>query len=98
MNALHRAAGRDTRATAVLVQADNTTREYKNNTLTRLAGLVVGSHRIHRMALRYLMKDHSHEEIDQWFFTISSQVKSHPVFQTPDEFLERLNAGFGFRV
>ena len=94
MNTLHRAAaaGRDLRATEILVQADNTSREVKNNTLTRLGGVLVGSHKVHRLELRFLLKGHSHEDIDQFFSVLSSLIASHAELHTPDDFLQMLNS------
>ena len=58
----------------------------------QIGRLMVGSNKIHRMQLRFLMKGHSHEDIDQWFSAISGQIESHPQLHTPEEFLEMLTA------
>ena len=93
MHMIHRVAsqGHDVRSMEVFIQADNTSREVKNNTITRLAALLTGSHRAARIEVRFLMKGHSHEDLDQWFSSIASLIESHKELHSPAAFLTMLN-------
>ena len=57
----------DLRLFELCVQSDNTSREYKNNTVLRAIGLLTGLHKIKRGELRCLMTAHSHEDVDAFF-------------------------------
>lgn len=76
----------DLRTAEVILQSDNCCRETKNNTLCRLAGMLCGLHRVHRMELRFLQKGHSHEDVDQFFSSLASMLEGHPELWTPNDF------------
>ena len=76
----------DLRRMEVLCQADNTSREVKNNTLTRFCGFLTGTSRVRRMELRFLQSGHSHEDVDAWFSVLSNVIESHKHLQTPEDF------------
>ena len=90
---LHRAAvaGKDLRIHEVILQADNTPRECKNNVLLRIAGALTGLRKVRRMELRFLSVGHSHEDLDQWFSVSASLIESHPELHVPEDFLCVLN-------
>ena len=87
-HALHRLAevGHDFRSAEVVLQTDNTCRESKNSTMLRAMALAVGSHRMRRCELRNLMAGHSHEDVDQWFSVITSDIQAAPELHTPEDF------------
>ena len=93
MHTLHRVAsrGHDVRTMEIFIQADNTSREVKNNTVTRLAALLTGAHRAARVEVRCLMKGHSHEDLDQFFSSIATLIESHRELHSPDQFVQMLN-------
>ena len=82
----------DLREFEVIVQSDNTTRECKNNVTARLFGSLVGLHKVRRMELRCLASGHSHEDVDQYFSTIGSEIEQHQELATPDCFVDMLQA------
>ena len=92
LHALHRASisGRDLRQFEICMQADNTSRECKNNTLLRLMALLCGTSKIKRAECRFLMSGHSHEDLDQWFSTIASLIEASAELHTPQEFISLL--------
>ena len=73
-----------------VVQADNCSREAKNNTMARYLGLMVASGRLKRAEMRFLQSGHSHEDIDAWFGNLSSWIQSHKEIHTPLDFLSVL--------
>lgn len=86
---LHRVieSGRvDGRCVELLLQTDNTTREWKNNCLTRLLALYVSSHRLRRGELKCLMTGHSHEDVDQYFSILSNHIQTYKELHTPNHF------------
>jgi hypothetical protein len=60
-------AGVDLRKVSLHLQADNTSREVKNNTLLRMGGALVASHRLHDLRICNLRAGHSHEDVDGFF-------------------------------
>ena len=76
---LHQAAlsGKDLRVHECILQADNTPRECKNNTLVRIGAVLTGLHRVRRLELRFLSLGHSHEDVDQWFSTLASLIEAN---------------------
>ena len=82
----------DLRDYEVVIQSDNTSREIKNNCLTRFAGLMVGLKRCRRLELRFLQSGHSHEDCDQWFAQIANLIESRKSLQTPSDFQSMLQS------
>ena len=80
----------DIRKMELICQADNTSREVKNNTLTRMAGYLIGSRRLKRMELRFLQSGHSHEDVDAWFSVLSNLLESKKHLETPEDFQQVL--------
>lgn len=84
LHTLHRCGEQcDIRNAEILLQSDNSSRETKNNTLTRVVALLVGLHRVRRVEMRFLLSGHSHEDIDQVFSQISNLLEQHPELHTP---------------
>ena len=76
----------DLRQFEAVVQADNTSREVKNNTCMRLGGLLTGAHKLRRMEFRFLQSGHSHEDVDRWFSVLTSCIEAHKHLETPADF------------
>ena len=90
-NALHLAsASIDLRQADVSLQADNTSRECKNNGMARFCGLMTGGHRVFRMEMRFLQSGHSHEDVDAQFSVISNLIESKKLLESPDQFCTML--------
>ena len=81
----------DLRSAEIFLQADNTSRECKNNSLTRLCGLLTGLHRVKRMEMRFLMTGHSHDDVDQYFSAVSNHLEQNSEVHTPQEFISVLD-------
>ncbi len=91
LHTLHRVGTQcDLRTSEVIIQSDNCSREVKNNTTTRMVGLLVGLHRIKRCELRFLMTGHSHEDVDAFFSNVANLIESHQELHTPDSFIRLL--------
>ena len=87
LHTLHQfAAHQDLRNFEVVIEADNTPRECKNNTLTRLMAFLCGSHRCRRAQLQFLQSGHSHEDIDQFFSVLSNLVERTKILETAECF------------
>ena len=76
----------DLRSFEVLCQADNTSREVKNNCCLRFGGVMTGLHRVRRWEYRFLQSGHSHEDVDRWFSVLSNIIESHKNLETPLDF------------
>ena len=89
---LHQLAvsGLDLRHCALVVQADNTSRESKNNTMTRHLAALVGARRLGRAELRFLESGHSHEDIDAFFAIVASALESENELHLPASFVTKL--------
>ena len=89
-HSLHMIPG-DLRDGEILLQADNCSRENKNNSTCRLMALLVGGHRARRAELRFLLSGHSHEDVDQFFSNVSSVLEQHPELHVPSQFISVLD-------
>ena len=85
------ARGIDNRTVSLHIQSDNTSKETKNNTQLRLAALLTALHRVKRCDIQNLMTGHSHEDVDQWFATITAVLEAHPELHVPQDFVHCLN-------
>lgn len=61
---------------ALHIQADNTSREVKNNMLLRWAAAQVSSSNVRSITFRFLRQGHSHEDVDQAFGRLSRHLSS----------------------
>ena len=80
----------DLREAEVIIQADNCSRECKNNTLCRFGAMLVGTRRLRRYEQRFLITGHSHEDIDQYFSAVSSLIESNSELHDPQAFVRIL--------
>ena len=80
----------DPRSAELIIQSDNCSRETKNNGVLRWAGVLTGLRRLDRVELRHLCTGHSHEDIDQYFSTMSSMLERHSELHTPRDFVVAL--------
>lgn len=79
-------AGIDLRKVSLHLQADNTSREVKNNSIMRLAGVLTASHRLHDVTVSNLMTGHSHEDVDGFFAGVTAHLESNTELHTPEQF------------
>ena len=88
LNSLDRLASRgvDMRVVSLHLQADNTAREVKNNTVLRLVGSLVASHRLHDCQVCNLLAGHSHEDIDVFFSGVTAYLEAHTELHCPEDF------------
>ena len=84
------AAGTDLRRCEVILQADNTARETKNNSVLRMLGSFVCAHRIGRAEVRFLQSGHSHEDIDGFFANVTASLNSATELHLPENFADHL--------
>lgn len=75
----------DVRGCQIHIQMDNCGRENKNNTVCRFAGMMTGSGRCQSCLLSFLESGHSHEDIDQFFTTLSNLIEGRREIHTPDQ-------------
>ena len=78
--------GLDLRQCFLHLQADNCTKELKNNTLLRLCGMTVALHRLKGCQLAFLSSGHSHEDIDAHFAVVRLWFQRYPELWTPAAF------------
>ena len=61
------------------IQADNCSRENKNQYMFALCATIVGLRYFTEVYLSFLLVGHTHEDIDQKFNVISSTLKCHNI-------------------
>lgn len=84
----------DVKNVVLHIQADNCSREMKNNTLFRAMGFWVATSKIKAGSLDFLSSGHSHEDIDAVFSLLRGWIHSHPEVHTPTQFQEVLQDWF----
>lgn len=72
------------------VQADNCSKEVKNNCTMRLLALWTALHRINGAEMNFLSSGHSHEDVDGLFNLLRAHLESHRELWTPLEFRQCL--------
>lgn len=80
----------DLREYELHVQADNSSRECKSNTVARYLSLIVARHRVRCARLQCCVTGHSHEDIDQFFSLLGSYLESCHEVHTPSQFCNSL--------
>lgn len=80
----------DLRASHIIVQADNTARELKNNQTMRFCAAQVSCGNIKSISLQFLRAGHSHEDIDQVFGRVARHLSRARKIQNPEEIMEQL--------
>lgn len=63
--------------TAVTIQSDNTSREFKNNPVVKWMASLVANNIVPKISLKTLRTGHSHEDIDQIFGRLASHMVKH---------------------
>ena len=81
----------DVRGLEVILQADNTARECKNNCMLRFAALLVSLHQVKRVELRFLTSGHSHEDVDMFFAQMINFIERSKDVQTPADYKSLLD-------
>ena len=74
----------------LILQADNTVAQTKNQYAAAFCSQVVGMHKFSTVTLNFLMVGHTHEDIDQLFALICLYIIRRYRWQTPDEFIRLL--------
>ena len=85
MTLLHQ-KGLDMSAVFLRLQADNCSKELKNNGCLRLCAMWVGLHRINGAEISFLQSGHSHEDIDALFNLMRSHLEAKKELWTPLDF------------
>ena len=82
--------GCDLRRAEFILQADNTARESKNNSVIRMLASFVCAKRLGRAELRFLQSGHSHEDVDGFFSHVASSLEQENELHLPSDFAEKL--------
>lgn len=82
----------------LVIQADNTTGQCKNQYGTQFLAFLVCSHKFMTCTLNFLMVGHTHEDIDQLFSVVLWIMLAMKTFQSPEELLKGLAKGLRERV
>lgn len=84
----------DLRKVRICIQADNYTKEIKNNGTLRLIGMWTALRKIAGGELSFLSSGHSHEDIDAMFNLLRSCIESHRELWTPESFRSCIESFF----
>ena len=76
----------DFRSVFLRLQADNCSREVKNNGCLRMLSLWTALHKISGAELSFLSSGHSHEDIDALFNLLRSHLEANRELPTPESF------------
>lgn len=68
------------------LQADNCSKETKNNGMLRMVGSLVAQCKLAGAELQYLSSGHSHEDIDALFSLMRTHINSNPELESPEAF------------
>lgn len=74
----------------LIVNADNTTREAKNQHFATSMAQLVATDKFQSLEVEFPKTGHTHNELDQRFSTLATTLKRAPVLETPEEFQEYL--------
>ena len=85
---------KELRNTFLHVQADNCTKEVKNNCLIRALSLWTCRRMIRGAQMCFLTSGHSHEEVDGLFALIRAHLERSHELHTPDQFRSSLQGWF----
>lgn len=77
-------------STDVVLQHDNTCREFKNNSGLRRACAQVSSKNVKSITCQYLRSGHTHEDVDQLFGLLSKYLLRIRQMQTPSDVVETI--------
>jgi hypothetical protein len=70
----------------LILAADNTARESKNQIFANFAAYLVGVQRFETVEVQFLQVGHTHNELDQRFSTVATTLSRAPTLEDPDEF------------
>lgn len=84
----------DLQAVFLHLQADNCSRETKNQATIRMMASLVGQCKLAGAELSFLTSGHSHEDIDAMFALVRTHINSHPELETPECFQQRIQGFF----
>ena len=70
----------------LVVSADNTTRESKNQYFATYLSMLVSSGRFESVELQFMQVGHTRNEQDHWFSTLATVLSRAPVLECPEEF------------
>ncbi|CAE7370562.1 unnamed protein product, partial [Symbiodinium microadriaticum] len=83
--------GHELRSACLVLQTDNTSRECKNSSMMRALAVLVAGHKLKRAEARQLQAGHHHEDIDQFFSSISTAIQAKAEVHLPEDFANLLN-------
>ena len=76
----------------MVVAADNTTREAKNQIFATYCASLVTAQRFDAVEVQYLQTGHTHNEQDQRFSSVSTLLSRAPILEDPSEFADWIRA------
>ena len=76
----------------LVVQSDNTTAQAKNSLVGQYLATLVSRSKFVTAVLNFLIVGHTHEDVDQVFSVLLSEVLHRYRFHTPDELVEYIQA------
>lgn len=85
---------RELRDSTIHIQADNCTKEAKNNCLLRALAMWTAKRQVKASQLSFLSSGHSHEDIDAHFALTRSHLEKHQELWTPADFRDSLQSWF----
>ena len=78
------------RKVKLVLAGDNSSKELKNNTILRMLSALTASERVHSTCLATLESGHSHEDIDQYFSSLATEVARLTELATPTDYITAL--------
>ena len=84
----------DLRTAVVHLQADNASKEVKNQSVCRHMAAAVALRKVKACQIAFLSSGHSHEDIDSMFSVVRSWIQRFPEIWTPTSFKDVLQSFF----
>ena len=91
-------AGLDLREYHINIQADNCSKECKNNGVVRLVSFLCSRRSIRSARLLFCVSGHSHEDVDQFFSLLGSFLQTQSELHDPPQFMNALKSYLGNRA
>ena len=82
----------------LVLQADNTASQTKNQYATAFCSHLVGMQKFSTVTMNFLMVGHTHEDIDQLFALICLYVIRRHRWQTPEEFIRLVQQSLARKI
>jgi hypothetical protein len=76
----------------LIVAADNTSRESKNQIFLNYMAYLVATHKFEATETQFLQTGHTHNELDQRFSSVGAYLSRSPVLEDPHEFAASIRA------